>query len=118
MSDLSASWPAVIGFIILLTGLEVAAEVMLKPHGDNGYGALVALGCMSYVAIGVLLAFVLRQMPDKLGVINTIWQALNIVLVFSVSFLWFGEDFHWMQYTGVVVAMLAAVLMVVPELQK
>jgi multidrug transporter EmrE-like cation transporter len=110
------SWGIAIVFLIILTLCEVAAELLLKPPADSTkYDYRFYLGCGVYIVIGVLLAHVLRQMPEKLGVINTVWQALNIVIVFSVSYLFFKEKFKLIQYIGVVIAMIAAVLMVLPE---
>lgn len=119
------NWSVTIAFILALTVLEVLAEVALKPHNNNqdsflSPDRLLATGIILYALIATLLADVLRRSKDngksKLGVINTVWQALNIIVVFLVSRFIFDETFKTLQVVGVVVAMVAAILMVIPEL--
>ena len=113
---MTSEWLQTIFFILILTGLEVAAEVLLKPYKSNAYTFLVLFGIAAYIILACVLAYILRRLPNKLGVINTIWQSLNIIVVFAVTVFVFKEQFHFLQVVGVAVAMLAAILMVIPEL--
>lgn len=117
-------WGIVIIFILTLTFLEVVAEISLKPHNHSGSNFftknyLILIGILLYVFIAILLAVLLRLTANsegtKLGVINTTWQALNIVIVFLVSLFVFKEKFKAWQVVGVVLAMLAAIIMIVAD---
>jgi multidrug transporter EmrE-like cation transporter len=119
------NWSITIVFIVILTALEVLAELALKPYSfkEGGFWSeelTTSIGILLYVTLAILLGDVLKRSgrgsKSKLGVINTTWQALNIVVVFSISFFVFKEEFDVLQFVGVIVAMLAAILMIIPEL--
>ena len=121
------NWSITIVFILILTALEVLAELALKPYSFKAGGfwseeLTTSLGILLYVMLAILLGDVLKRSArggkSKLGVINTTWQALNIVVVFSISFFVFKEEFDVLQFVGVSVAMLAAILMIIPELSS
>lgn len=111
-----SGWALTILFILLLVLFEVFAEILLTPiQGTQKYDFRFAVGIASYIVVAVLFAVAIRTQENHLGVINTVWQALNIVGIFLYSLIFLGEKFHALQIIGVCVAQAAAILMVIPE---
>ena len=109
-------WGFTILFIFLLVIFEVFAEILLTPlQGTKTYDFRFGFGIASYIAVAVLFGIAIRTQENHLGVINTAWQALNIVGIFLYSFIVLKESFHVLQIVGVCVAQAAAILMVIPE---
>ncbi len=40
---------------------------------------------MLYVLVAVVFGYTLRLQPESLAVINTLWQCLNIAIVYAVG---------------------------------
>ena len=110
-------WTQIIALTLLLVALEVAAELLLRPtKSSNKYGGRFVIGVLLYMVVAAVFAYVLRLKEESLAVINTLWQALNICIVFVVGVVLLKEKVKPLQVAGAVVAFLSAVLMVLPEL--
>ena len=109
-------WPQIIGLTLLLVAVEVAAELLLRPtKQSNRYGGRFVIGVLLYLIVGAIFAYVLRLKKNALAVINTLWQALNIAIVFVVGVVLLKEQVKALQIVGAIGAFVSAVLMVVPE---
>jgi multidrug transporter EmrE-like cation transporter len=110
-------WPQIIALTLLLVAVEVAAELLLRPPNKSSkYGWRFVLGVLLYMVVAAVFGYVLRLKDQALAVINTLWQALNICIVFVVGVVLLKEKVKPLQVAGAVGAFFCAVLMVVPEL--
>ncbi len=112
----------VVGLVCVLVLFELLAEGALKHWASLGQGTrnpkqqwkegFLVGGVFAYVAVALVLAYTLRAVSDKtLVVINTLWQAVNIVGVAVVGVVLFKETLTARQWVGVCAAFLASVLL-------
>jgi multidrug transporter EmrE-like cation transporter len=109
-------WVQIIFLILILVILDAISAYCLNKTRTNKY--YLILGVFIYIIIALLFAYTLTMDSKKLGIINAIWQCLNITLIFLVSFFIFGEKFTPVQYFAIFLAIIATILMIVPEFQK
>jgi multidrug transporter EmrE-like cation transporter len=109
-------WVQIIFLILILVVLDAISAYYLNKTRSNKY--YLILGVFIYIIIALIFAYTLTIDSNKLGIINTIWQCFNITLIFLVSFFIFQEKFTRIQYVAVFLAIIASILMVIPEFQK
>ena len=103
--------------IAVLTGVEIAAELLLNAQSkENKYGLYFYGGVAAYVAVAYVFARAMRQDPDNIGTINTVWQVANIALMLVISYLFLDETFKPIQIVGGVLAVASGTSMVIGEL--
>jgi drug/metabolite transporter (DMT)-like permease len=112
------AWVFTIAMLILLVFMELSAEILLtpKPKCNKTYNWEFFAGCVVYATIGVVFGFTLRHGSGQVAIVNTIWQCLNIVIVFIAGVLFLGEKAETAHYIGVAVAFLAACIMAYPDI--
>ncbi len=109
-------WAQVLLWVALLTALEIFAELCLNAGSKkNQYELWFYSGVIAYIGVAIIFAYTMRTQPQKIGTINTIWQAANIAVMFGISSVFLKESFKTIQVFGAVFALIGAILMVVGE---
>lgn len=107
---------SVVFLIILLTAVEIVAELLLNAQSkQNKYGLYFYGGVAGYVAVAYVFARAMRQDPDNIGIINTVWQVANIASMLVISYFFLRETFKPIQLVGGVLAVASGTSMVVGE---
>ena len=112
-----AQWGHVLLLTAVLVFLEVCAELLLRPiNATNAYDARFLFGVLLYLLVAAIFGYTLRLQPESLAVINTLWQCLNIAVIYAIGIFVLNEKVKPLQTVGAVLATFAAFLMVVPEI--
>ena len=98
--------------IILLLAIiivETTGAVLLHKAGKNGNNLLLILGIIAYIFVAILFYWLVK-LEKNMAIVNTVWQAANIVIVTSISYFMFKENLNNMQILGITLAFLGVLL--------
>lgn len=88
-------------FIILtMTALETIALICLQKYHNGKKIMFYVVAVIMYVIITLLIVYSLNH--NQISIINSIWNALTIILVTVVSFIIFKEPLTKYQVIGIV----------------
>ena len=111
-------WVKIILLTFILVFIEVFAEYLLNLSSNKNSNKFLFIGIFMYIFVAIIFAYILRLKTGKIGLINAFWQSLNIIIVFLLSFFLLNEKFTNIQILGIILAIIASILMIVPEIKK
>jgi len=100
----------IIFILFLLIGCEIGAEFSITKYSRNKNIYFLVLGVSLYVAIPFLFWWMIEE-TRNISVYNTIWQAMNIVIVAIIGIIIFQDKLSVYQKIGIGLAILSSVLM-------
>ena len=100
---------------ILFTGIivfEILALYLLTEWSNNEKLYYIILGLLSYIAVGVCFAYLMKIVTDKkLAVVNGLWQVINLVLITMLGVLLYKDKLLWFQWLAIVLAIISMLLL-------
>ena len=98
--------------IILLAAIiivETIGAVLLNKASKHENNLLLVLGIFAYIFVAILFYWLVK-IEKNMAVVNTIWQAANIVIVTLISYFMFKENLNNMQILGIIFAFVGILL--------
>ena len=100
-----------------LIAVEVGAEFMIQKSIDEDSKLHLMTAVLLYIGLPFLV-YGLFKASDSVSVANTIWQAINILAVAFIGYIFFKDDLNPIQIIGVVMAAGGAMLMLTENTNK
>ena len=95
----------------VLVFAEIFAEISLsKSVKTNKPKLWFTIGLFLYILVAFLFWFCLKLKNGKLSVLNTIWQAANIVIVAILGFFIFKEKLNIFQILGIILVVIGSIM--------
>ena len=98
--------------IILLAAIiivETIGAVLLNKASKNENNLLLVLGIIAYIFVAILFYWLVK-IEKNMAIVNTVWQAANIVIVTAISYFMFKENLNTMQILGITLAFIGILL--------
>ena len=96
--------------IVLVSSLiltESLAETLLKYSSSNkkflfikDSNMLLFGGIFSYIIVAYLFFLFLKDFKGSFSLANIIWQISNIIVITTISFIFFKTKTNWIQWVG------------------
>ena len=96
--------------IVLVSSLiltESLAETLLKYSSSNkkflfikDSNMLLFGGIFSYIIVAYLFFLFLKDFKGSFSLANIIWQISNIIVITTISFIFFKTKMNWIQWVG------------------
>ena len=95
--------------LISLIIIEIFGEFFIQlTINKNNYWFLF-LSALCYIVVVILFYFVLKKYKN-LAIINTIWQASNILIVFLIGVIYFKNNVNFKQIIGIIIIIIGTIL--------
>jgi multidrug transporter EmrE-like cation transporter len=101
-----------LSIIILLFAIiivETIGAIFLNKASKNGNNILLLLGIIAYIFVAILFYWLVK-LEKNMAIVNTIWQAANIVIVTTISYFIFKENLNNMQILGIILSCVGILL--------
>lgn len=96
--------------ILAMSCAEIFGNCHIKLFAETGKHKHLLLGLLGYAG---LLYFLIRVFGSRKGnmlYVNTMWQAIVVVLGSLIAYFWLGDRFtHPIQYLGLLLGLLAVI---------
>jgi len=95
--------------VFAMSCAEIYGNTNLKLFTESNHHGHLMSGILGYV--GVVFFLIKSLMSGGLMYVSVLWEAMITILGSLVAYFYLNERFeHWVQYLGIVLALLAAVL--------
>ena len=87
---------------------EMYGNTNLKIFTTSNKHQHLLAGILSYV---VVVFFLIRSfMTGGMMYVSIMWEAMITILGALVAYFYFNERFHWLEYTGISLALIAMIM--------
>jgi small multidrug resistance pump len=100
---------SIIILLFTIIFVETIGAVLLNKASKNENNILLLLGIIAYIFVAIIFYWLVK-LEKNMAIVNTVWQAANIIIVTAISYFMFKENLNTMQILGITLAFIGILL--------